>query len=109
MKVLSSVRKINNSKFFFSRNEFSKILACYSTGVSKGNWKDYAIFFDKQEAKFYIFKHSLTAPFCILTKTNKNKKNSIIYKLEYQNNKKSKFNKIDDLLINLKRKEFKII
>ena len=109
MNLLSSVKEFHNSKLFFSKNELSKILACYSIGVSKGSWKDYAIFFGKQEASFYMFKHSLVSPDCILTKTTKLKKNNFIYNLKIQNNKKSKFTQIDDLIALLKRRELHII
>jgi len=109
MHLLPSVRKFHNSKLFFSKIELSKILSCYSLGVSKGNWKDYAIIFGKQEASFYMFKHSLASPDCILTKITKNKKNSIIYNLKIQNSLKKKYNKIDDILAYLKRRELHII
>ena len=109
MHLLPSVRKFHNSKLFFSKIELSKILSCYSLGVSKGNWKDYAIIFGKQEASFYMFKHSLASPDCILTKSNRNKKNNFIYNLKFHNSNKKKFNRIDDLFIQLKRREFKII
>jgi len=109
MDLLPSVRKFHNSKLFFSKTELSKILSCYSLGVSKGNWKDYAIIFGKQEASFYMFKHSLASPDCILTKISKNKKNSVIYNLKIQNSLKKKYNKIDDILAFLKRRELHII
>ena len=109
MNVLPSVGKFHNSKLFFSKIELSKILSCYSLGVSKGSWKDYAIFFGKQESTFYMFKHSLASPDCILTKKRKTKKNLITYNLELHNQKKTNFLKIDDLIIILKRREFKLI
>tara|TARA_Y100000590_G_C15037493_1_gene757539 strand:- start:90 stop:419 length:330 start_codon:yes stop_codon:yes gene_type:complete len=109
MELLPSVRTFHNSKLFFSKLELSKILSCYSLGVSKGNWKDYAISFEKQEASFYMFKHSLASPDCILTKTNKYKKNHIVFKLEIPNLKKSRFNKIDDIIALIKRRELHII
>ena len=109
MHLLPSVRKFHNSKLFFSKIELSKILSCYSLGVSKGNWKDYAIFFGKQEASLYMFKHSLATPDCILSKISKNKKNVIIYNLKIQNSIKTKYNKIDDVLVFLKRRELHII
>ena len=56
-----------------------------------------------------MFKHSLASPDCILTKTDKSKKNIITYNLQLQNNKKTRFTRIDDLLALLKRREFKII
>ena len=67
MDLLPSVRNFHNSKLFFSKNELSKILSCYSIGVSKGSWKDYAIFFGNHEVSFCMFKHSLASPDCILT------------------------------------------
>ena len=91
--------------FFFSKNELSKILSCYSTGVAKGSWKDYAIIFGKNEASFYMFRNSFSSPDCILTKI---KKNTMIFNLEISN-KKSKFSKIDDLIALINRREFKII
>lgn len=109
MNFLSSVRKFHNSNLYFSKHELTKILNCYSLGVSKGSWKDYAISFGVQRTSFYMFKHSLAYPDCILTKLKKNKKSNISYKLELSNKTNNKFNKIDDMLALLKRKEFKIV
>ena len=106
MNLISSVRKFHNSKLFFSKIELTMILSCYAIGVSKGNWKDYAIRFSKKKAIFYMFKHSMAAPDCILTKTTNMHKKNIIYNLELQNKKKTKFTKMDDLLVLLKRREF---
>ena len=74
MVLISSVINLHNSNLYFSKYELSKILSCYSLGVSKGNWKDYAIHFSKNEASFYIYKHSFASPDCILTKSKKYKK-----------------------------------
>ena len=109
MKLLSSVRNFHNSNFLFSKNELNKIFSCYTIGVSRGNWKDYAINFDKNEASFYMFKHTLERPNCILTKINKTKKNNYLFKLELENKFNNKFDKIDDLLVLLLRKQFIII
>ena len=109
MSFLPFVENFHNSKLIFSKNELRKILSCYSIGVSKGNWKDYAIFFDKHETSFYMFKHSLASPDCILTKTDKSKKNIVTYNLQLQNKNKTRFTRIDDLLALLKRREFRII
>ena len=109
MNLLSSVKNFHNSKLYFSNNELSKILTCYSLGVARGSWKDYAISFEKHKSSFYMFKHSLATPDCILTKSKKLKKNIIFYDLELPNNKKSKFNKIDDLIALIRRKEFNLL
>ena len=109
MSLISSVRKFHNSKLFFTKTELTKILSCYAIGVSKGRWKDYAMTFSKQEAAFYIFKHSMASPDCILTKTNNFQKKNIVYNLEFKYKKKTKFIKMDDLIVMLKRHEFYII
>ena len=109
MELLSSVRNFHNSKLFFSKKELTKILDCYAIGVSKGNWKDYAIVFDKKEASFYMYKHSLASPDCVLTKTKKSKKSSFIYNLKIHNKNKTIYNQFDDLIALLKRNELRII
>lgn len=109
MYLLSSVKNLHNSKLYFSRNELSKILVCYSLGVSLGSWKDYSINFSMQKASFSMYKHSLAMPDCILTKSKKLKKNIILFDLELSNKRKSKFDKIEDLIALLRRKEFKLI
>ena len=65
--------------------------------------------FSKKEATFYMFKHSMAAPDCILTKTTNLQRKSISYNLEFQSKKKTKFTKMDDLIVLLKRREFYII
>ena len=109
MDYLSLDKRFNNSKLFFSRDELNKILSCYSNGVSRGKWKDYAINFDKNEAIFFIYKNSIASPDCVLTKTKKIKKNKILFKLQMKNYNKNTFNDIDDLLIILQRIQLKII
>ena len=74
MSLLTSSSSSNNHNLYFSKDELSKILNIYSKGVSSGEWKDYAIDFNKNNAFFYIFKHSLAAPECILNKSLERKK-----------------------------------
>ena len=69
MGLVTSSASTNNHNLYFSKDELAKILNIYSQGVSSGEWKDYAIDFDKNNAFFYIFKHSLAAPECILNKS----------------------------------------
>ena len=108
--LISSKFNDNKSKLYFSRPEFNKILEYYLNGVSKGNWKDYAINFSKNEASFLMFKNTVGFPDCVLTKSLRNKKNKFIYKLQSNHHSKNNnFNHIDELLIILKRKNLKII
>ena len=100
---------INKNNIYFSKYELTKILNCYSLGVSKGNWKDYAINFKKNEAIFFIYKHSWGNPDCILRKSKEKKRRKIIYKLSISNKINYKYSNLDELIIFLKRKQFKII
>ena len=106
---LTSKTNFHNSKLFFSKNELSKILSCYSLGVSRGNWKDYSINFNKNEANFFIYKHFNSFPDCILTKYKKNRKNKVTFKLIIDNYNKKNSEKIEDLIAILIRKNIKII
>ena len=100
---------INKKNLYFSKYELGKILSCYSLGVSKGDWKDYAIDFKKNEAIFFIYKHSWANPDCILRKSKEKKRKRIIYKLSISNNINGRYYNIDELITFLKRKQFKLI
>ena len=70
MGLVSPSRNINNSKLYFSKYELTALLNCYSIGVSKGNWKDYAVNFTSNEAFFFIYKNSFSLPDYIICKFN---------------------------------------
>ena len=108
MSLVSSSSNSNNHNLYFSKDELTKILNLYSTGVSMGEWKDYAIDFTKNNAFFYIFKHSLAGPECILNKFFEKKKRRVFYKLQSRNLNK-RFESLDSLLSSLNRNIFKII
>ena len=108
MGLVTSSASTNNHNLYFSKDELAKILNLYSLGVSNGEWKDYAINFNKNDAFFYIFKHSLAAPECILNKSLERKKRKIFYNLKSKNQNK-KYENLDQLLSSLNRKIFKIL
>ncbi len=108
MSLVSSSSTSNNHNLYFSKYELIKILNLYTKGVSRGEWKDYAIDFNKNDAFFYIFKHSLAAPECILNKSLERKKRKIFYNLKSKNHIK-KYENLDMLLSSLNRKMFKIM
>ncbi|MEP2942446.1 MAG: DUF2794 domain-containing protein [Hyphomicrobiales bacterium] len=62
----SDSRKITNSKGFtqvtFDRRELSEILRVYGYRVSQGEWRDYAMDFQKDRAVFSIFKRASEMP-----------------------------------------------
>ena len=74
MSLVSSTYLTHNDNLYFSKGELSKILNIYSMGVSRGKWRDYAIYFSNNNAFFYIFKHSQALPECILKKSLERKK-----------------------------------
>ncbi len=108
MGLVTSSASTNNHNLYFSKDELAKILNLYSKGVSSGEWKDYAIDFNKNNAFFYIFKHSLATPECILNKSLERKKRKIFFNLKSKNQNK-KFENLDQLISSLNRKIFKIL
>jgi hypothetical protein len=46
----------------FDRREFSTILAVYGRKVSRGEWKDYALEFGRDRARFCVFKRASDVP-----------------------------------------------
>ena len=108
MGLVTSSASTNNHNLYFSKDELAKILNLYSKGVSSGEWKDYAIDFNKNNAFFYIFKHRLAAPECILHKSLERKKRKIFYNLKSKSQNK-KYENLDQLLSSLNRKIFKIL
>ena len=103
MSSVSSTFITNNHKLYFSKIELTKILNCYSIGVSNGNWKDYALNFNSNEAIFSFYKHTLATPDCILKKFREKKKKRTLYHLIINNKKNSKYEDIDKLIALIKR------
>ena len=109
MSSVSSTSIPNNHKLYFSKSELSKILNCYSIGVSNGNWKDYALNFRRNEAIFSFYKHTFASPDCILKKYTQRKKKRALFQLFISNKKNSKFEDIDKLISSIKRSQLLII
>ena len=109
MISLSSTHISNNHNLFFSKSELSKILNCYSVGVSNGNWKDYALNFKKNEAIFSFYKHTLASPDCVLKKYKENKIKKTLFQLLINNKNNSKFEDIDKLISSIKRSQLFIV
>ena len=109
MASLSSTLVSNNHKFYFSKTELSKILNCYASGVSNGNWKDYALNFNSNEAIFSFYKHTLASPECILKKLKEKKKKGIFYQLSINNKKNNKYQHIDQIIASIKRSQLSIV
>ena len=109
MDSLTSTSISNNHKLYFSKSELTKIFNCYSLGVSNGNWKDYALNFNCNEAIFSFYKHTLATPDCILKKLKAKKKKKTLFQLTILNKKNSKYEDIDKLIVLIKRYQIFII
>ena len=109
MSSVSSTFTSINHKLYFSKIELTKILNCYSIGVSNGNWKDYALNFNSNEAIFSFYKHTLATPDCILKKFREKKKKRTLYHLIINNKKNSKYEDIDKLIASIKRSQIFIV
>ena len=103
MRLVSSRLQSNNPKLYFSKYEISKIFNCYSIGVAKGDWKDYALGFNSNEAMFFFYKHTYSSPNYTLTKLKEKRKRKIIYKLSIENKENIKFENLDSLITSIKR------
>ena len=78
-------RVIHNQKFeeekFFNKKELEEILNLYGSMVSVGEWKDYAIFINKNIVGFNIYRKATENPLYQIIKNlnvkNRNQKYSI--------------------------------
>tara|TARA_Y100001970_G_scaffold286275_1_gene408038 strand:- start:3258 stop:3587 length:330 start_codon:yes stop_codon:yes gene_type:complete len=109
MRSLSFTSLANNHKLYFSREELTKILDCYSSGVSNGNWKDYALNFKPNEAIFAFYRHTFASPECVLKKLRERKKKKTLFQLLIHNKKNSKYENLDALISSIKRYQLTLI
>jgi len=109
MVLVASTYISNNYKLYFSKSELSKILNCYSLGVSNGNWKDYALNCKSNEAIFSFYKHTLASPDCVLKKYKEKKIKKTLFHLFINNKKNSKYEDIDKLLSYIRRSQLFIV
>jgi len=98
----------NNRKLYFSKSELTKILNCYSIGVSNGNWKDYALNFKSNEAIFSFFKHTHASPDCVLKKYKEKKIKKTFFHL-FIDKKNIRFEDLDNLISSIKRTQIFIV
>ena len=109
MASVSSTSTSNNNNLYFSKSELGKILNCYSTGVSNGNWKDYSLNFNYNEAVFSFYKNTYSSPDCILKKILEKKKKKVFFHLMIKNKNRSKYENIDSLLALIKRRQIAVM
>ena len=66
--------KLRSEEKFFSKEELNKILSFYGSRVASGEWRDYAIYRDKEKSSFSIYRHTSEMPIYKIVKNHKIKK-----------------------------------
>ena len=105
---------IHNHKFeeekFFNKKEMAEILNIYGFMVSAGEWKDYAIFINKNTVGFDIYRKATEKPlYQIIKNLNyKNKKEKFCIKDQSGEILRKSFN-IKNILEILKKRKIKLI
>ena len=56
--VVNNSSNIENTKFFFEKNELKIILDLYAKMVSEGSWKDYGLSISSKQVSFSVFKNA---------------------------------------------------
>ena len=98
-----------NSKLYFTKKELTRILEYYSFGVSKGEWKDYAIDFSHTEAYFHFYRNSSEKPIISISKKKSRRSKFNNFELHQGYNKFLFNTSLDNLFSYLKRKDLKLV
>ena len=96
MLVTNSQHKTQNC--YFSKGELSRILAIYSKRVAAGQWRDYAIDYDKNAATFSIFRSSYESPLYIVQKKQLKGNENWIYSISDRRKKLTQRGRLEDAL-----------
>ena len=76
---LRHYRSQPNTRIFFDRKELDAILNVYGMMVAKGEWRDYAMGDDKEQAIFAIFRRASEMPVYRIIKCPKGAKKQGAY------------------------------
>ena len=94
---------------FFNKNELGEILNLYGKMVSKGEWKDYAFYINKNLISFDIYRRSSEKPLLQIIKILKGKKD-FKYKVKDQHGKIIKnTNELKSAVSFLQKRNLKVI
>ena len=56
--VVNNLKKDEEIKYFFERNELKIILDLYAKMVSEGSWRDYGLSISSKQVSFSVFKNA---------------------------------------------------
>ena len=84
--------------FYFSRSEFTAIVATYSMRVAAAEWRDYAVDNTPKTAFFSIYKNSHETPIFIIEKHRPQGKEDPLFILRDRKRVLSRSSKLDRVL-----------
>ena len=97
MSGITSPRKLRKP-LFFNRSELGQILATYSSRVSCGEWRDYAIDHMPGAAAFSIFRHTHETPLFVIEKQQRNPRESARFILRDRKKTLLKASSLSDII-----------
>ena len=87
--------KRRDRPFYFSKAEFTAIIATYSLRVATAEWRDYALDHTPKTAFFSIFKSSQETPIFVIEKHRPNGKEDALFVLRDRNRLLLRSSKLD--------------
>ena len=103
--VVNNLKKDEEIKFFFEKNELKIILDLYAKMVSEGSWKDYGLSISSKRVSFSIFKNAAEKAIYNISKNFKPSNKNLKYLITDRNGKI--LNNAYDLEILLKKTNWK--
>ncbi len=90
--------KRRDRPFYFSKSEFTQIVAAYSTRVARAEWRDYALDHTPKIAFFSIFKHSQETPIYVIEKHRPQGKEAPLFMLRDRKRVVARSSKLSTIL-----------
>ena len=106
--VVNNLKKDEEIKYFFEKNELKIILDLYAKMVSAGSWRDYGLSISSKQVSFSVFKNAAENAIYKICKNFKPSNKNLRYLITDTNGKilKNSFD-IENLLKNTNWKKLK--
>ena len=106
--VVNNLKKDEEIKYFFEKNELKIILDLYAKMVSEGSWRDYGLSISNKQVSFSVFKNAAENAIYKICKNFKPSNKNLRYLITDTNGKilKNSFD-LENLLKNTNWKKLK--
>ena len=106
--VVNNLKKDEEIKYFFEKNELKIILDLYAKMVSEGSWRDYGLSISSKQVSFSVFKNAAENAIYKICKNFKPSNKNLRYLITDTNGKilKNSFD-LENLLKNTNWKKLK--